>query len=151
VRKLEPKDAAELCDIRASLSAMAGRLAARRIDDDGLALLKDIMERMEVVARESNIAAYYPLNIEFHAAILDMTGNERLTRMCADLDKELYLFRRRSLDADHGLQRSLEEHRRIVRAFEDRDPDAAAAALTRHALSGKERMLGSIEAGAVRS
>jgi len=144
VRKLKPKDAADLCDIRASLSALIGRLLASGLTADQMATLKDMVERMEAAAAAGDVEAYYPLNVEFHDTLLRFTGNERLAAMCAAIDKELYLFRRRSLHVGIGLDRSLAEHRGMIAALEAGDAQIAGQAFEAHANSGKERLLGAM-------
>jgi len=144
VRKLKPKDAADLCDIRASLSALAGRTLATAITADQLAALKDMVARMEDMAATGDVEAYYPLNVDFHDTIFRFVGNERLTAMCAAIDKELYLFRRRSLHAGIGLDRSAAEHRKMMAALESRDAQMAARVFEEHANTGKERLLGAM-------
>lgn len=144
VRKLKPKDAADLCDIRASLSALAGRILAATVTADQLAALKDMVERMERQAAAGDVESYYPLNVEFHDTLLRLSGNERLAAMCAAIDKELYLFRRRSLHVGLGLDRSVAEHRRMIAALEAGDVQAAGRVFEEHANSGKERLLGAM-------
>jgi DNA-binding GntR family transcriptional regulator len=144
VRKLKSKDAADLCDIRASLSALAGRALAADITADQLATLKDMVRRMEKMAAIGDVEAYYPLNVEFHDTILRFAGNERLAAMCAAIDKELYLFRRRSLHVGIGLDRSAAEHRKMIAALEARDAEGAAQVFAEHANTGKERLLGAM-------
>lgn len=144
VRKLKPKDAADLCDIRASLSALAGRYLAAHISADQLAMLRGMVERMEALAEADDVDAYYPLNVEFHDSILAFADNERLAAMCAAIDKELYLFRRRSLHVGIGLRRSAAEHRLMIDALAAGDCRRAAAIFEQHANTGKERLLGAL-------
>lgn len=144
VRKLNPKDAADLCDIRASLSALAGRHLAEKITPDQLATLRRMVERMEALADADDVEAYYPLNVEFHDTILQFADNERLMAMCAAIDKELYLFRRRSLHVGIGLRRSAVEHRQMFDALAAGDGHRAAAIFEQHANTGKERLLGAL-------
>lgn len=144
VRKLKPKDAADLCDIRASLSALAGRILAARITPEQLARLREMVATMDGHATVGDVPAYYQLNVAFHDTILGFTGNERLSAMCAAIDKELYLFRRRSLHVGIGLDRSAAEHRRMMKALEARDAEAAARIFSEHANSGKERLLNAL-------
>ncbi len=144
VRKLKPKDAADLCDIRASLSALAGRKLSADITADQLATLKDMVRRMEKMAAAGDVESYYPLNVEFHDTILRFAGNERLIAMCAAIDKELYLFRRRSLHVGIGLDRSAAEHRKMMAALEAHDVEEAGRVFAEHANTGKERLLGAL-------
>ena len=144
VCKLKPKDAADLCDIRASLSALAGRRLAETITAEQLATLRRMVERMEALAEADDVEAYYPLNVEFHDTIMNFAGNEWLTEMCAAIDKELYLFRRRSLHVGLGLRRSADEHRLMLAALAAGDGRRAAAIFEQHANTGKERLLGAL-------
>jgi DNA-binding GntR family transcriptional regulator len=142
VRELDPGDAAELSDIRAVLSGLAGRLLAARIGDSDLDRLSEMVVRMETLAAAGDVDAYYPLNVAFHDRMFALIGNRRLAEMLAAIDKELYLARRKSLNPGSHLRRSVEEHRQILAALRARDVDAAAAIFRRHAMSGKSRLLG---------
>ena len=144
VRRLKAKDAAELSDIRASLSGLAGRLLAENVSDEQFDHLADMVARMEALAERGDVEGYYPLNMEFHAAMLRYTGNDRLAEMCAAIDKELYLFRRISLDKGWGLRNSVKEHRKILEALHKRDPARLAKVMEQHAITGKRRLLGSL-------
>ncbi len=141
VRKLNPKDAANLSDIKATLAALAGRTLAIVITDKQLAILRDMANRMEELAAAGDVKSYYPVNVEFHNCMIEFTGNDRLVAMCMAVDKELYLFKRKSLDVGPGLDRSVEEHRAILDVLERHDADAASDIMWQHAISGKERLL----------
>jgi DNA-binding GntR family transcriptional regulator len=142
VRKVAPKDAADLCDIRAMLSGYAGKILAERITGEQAQTLTSQVERMEALAASGDLETFYPLNTEFHAAIFDFTGNERLGRMYEEISKELHLFRWRALVVDANLGKSLEEHREILEALIAHDPLRAAKAHEDHSLAVKKRLLG---------
>lgn len=144
VRKLNPKDAANLCDIKAALAALAGRTLAAVITDDQLEMLREMATRLEALAAAGDIKNYYPLNVEFHSRMFEFTGNERLMAMSMAVDKELYLFKRKSLDVGPGLDRSVAEHRAIVDVLERHDQIAASEVFWQHAISGKQRLLGAM-------
>ena len=141
VRKLMPKDAANLSDIKAALAALAGRTLATVITDEQLETLREMAARMEELAAAGDVKTYYPVNVEFHNRMIEFTGNDRLVAMCGAVDKELYLFKRKSLDVGPGLDRSVEEHRVILDVLERHDADAAADIMWQHAVSGKQRLL----------
>ena len=63
-----------------------------------------------------NSEVYYPLNLDFHGRILELSGNSRLITMYRRLIDELHLCRRRNLLEESGMVASNEEHRRIVGA-----------------------------------
>ena len=144
VRKLNPKDAADLCDIKASLASLNGRALAISITEDQLAKLREMVAEMEELARVGDVEAYYPRNVAFHEIMLEFTGNTRLIDMCRSIDKELYLFKRKSMLVGPALDRSVAEHRQIITTLENRDAEKAAAIFWQHATTGKDRLLGAM-------
>lgn len=144
VRKLNRKEAADLCDIKASLAALTGRTLVTVLTAEQMASLKATVSRMEEAAAAGDVETYYPLNVDFHNRMLEFSGNERLIDMCTGVDKELYLFKRKSMDVGPALDRSVAEHRDIMDALERRDPEKASQIMWQHAISGKERLMGSM-------
>ena len=144
VRKLKPKDAADLCDIKAALSALAGKTLAAVITDEQLETLRTLAASLEELASAGDVKNYYPLNVDFHNRMVEFTGNERLIAMSLSVDKELYLFKRKSLDVGPGLDRSVAEHRVIIDVLERHDEDGASDIFWQHAISGKHRLLGAM-------
>ena len=141
VREITAKEASDVYDVRASLMRLAGETLARRITDDQLATLGDLVERMDAAEHGGDSAAYYALNVEFHDRIVDYTENDRLRAICEGLGKELLLYRHRSLIAGGGVHVSNREHRQILAALSAHDSARAGAELERHMLAGKERFL----------
>ena len=147
VRQISQREAEEVYDVRASLFGLAGRLLAQRITDGQLAMLDDLLEQMEAAVEARSLDTYYPLNLKFHQAILELAGNRRLLQEYAGLIKELHLFRARGLLHGGGLTVSNAEHREIVEALRKRDPAAAFDAAFQHVEKAKKRMLTARPAG----
>lgn len=144
VRMIEPREAAELYEMRGGLDVMAGRKLAAVIADDGIAELRAMVSRMEDSARHRAINDYFPLNIAFHDRLVEMAGNGKLLAIYRRLVDETYLLRRRSLTRGGGFAVSNVEHRAIVDALATRDPDRVAAAVEAHIRNAQAR-LGSAE------
>ncbi len=141
VRKLQLSEALELYDIRSALLGLAGRILAECVTEDQVRHLLDMVERMEALAEARDLERYYPLNLEFHATLMEYTGNRRLGEIDASMAKELYLFRRRSLVTGSGLAASSAEHREIVEALAEGDSERVSRVMCDHALAGKSRVL----------
>ncbi len=146
VRKLSLTQALELYDIRIALAALAGRKLAGRVTDGQIAVLTELVERMEVAARAGDLEAYYPLNLGFHSRLMEFAASPRLAAMYLGTDKELHLFRRQSLITGDGLRASNAEHRRILETVKAGNAEAAARAMAEHAEHGRDRMLRAVEA-----
>jgi DNA-binding GntR family transcriptional regulator len=145
VRQISTDEAAELYDLRAALFGMAcGRvaLARRREHHD---VLSDLVARMERAQRGRDAAAYYPLNLEFHQALLRFSGSARLEAMYGGLVKEAHLFRRHALSRAPNMRESNTEHRALLVAIVAGRAAEARRLGEQHVISGKRRFLAAIE------
>lgn len=143
VRKLQAKDAIEICDIRAVLSGYAGRILAETVTRGQMADLAEMVERMEKDAKLRNVEGFYAINSAFHQAIFDFADNQRLREMYAAINKELYLFRWRAMLVSPDLEKSNREHQEILKALAERDAARTAMMMERHAISVKNRIVAS--------
>jgi DNA-binding GntR family transcriptional regulator len=145
VRAIDTQGAMEIYDLRAALFSMAGWLLAQHITDAQLDELADMVARMDAACAADDIDAYYPINLDFHATLVRLAGNPRLSEMYFGLIQELHLFRQRSLVTPGRMAVSNEEHRSILAALRVRDPEQAASQMRRHVLVSRDRMLGKTE------
>jgi DNA-binding GntR family transcriptional regulator len=141
VRRVSLKEALDLFDVRAGLAYTAGRLAALRGSDEQIAALEKLHHDMVAAWERREIERYYDLNLSFHAAIMAMSGNERLASLYEMMSNQLHLFRRRNLGNSAQLELSLQEHGKILEGLQARDAAKAGRAFERHVLIGKQRML----------
>jgi DNA-binding GntR family transcriptional regulator len=140
VRRLDRHDVEEVYDLRAGLTGLAGTLVALRITDAELDRLRALVEKMDEAAAAGDFRVFYPINLEFHDIILQLTGNSRLIKSYRALVKEFQLFRSHGLVQSDALRESNQEHHAILAALEQRDSAAAYDASFRHVQHGKQRM-----------
>jgi DNA-binding GntR family transcriptional regulator len=141
VREVSRKDAIDVYNVRASLMRLAGEALAERISADQLAVLRDLVERMDTAEADNDFDSFYALNRDFHTRIVDYADNGRLRSLSDGLVKELHLYRHRSILQGGGLHVSNREHKRILSALEAGDPARAGAALEDHIKAGMQRFL----------
>jgi DNA-binding GntR family transcriptional regulator len=144
VRELDVAEVLHLYEIRACLSELAGKLLAKRLSAETGRHLSDLVDRMGDAIKANGLETYYPLNLEFHKALMDGAGNPRLAAIYSGMDKELHLFRRHSLDSIPELMESNTEHRAIVDALSAGDAERAGQAMKEHIFGGRRRLLRSI-------
>jgi phosphonate utilization transcriptional regulator len=141
VRSLTHFEADELYEVRAGLDALIGRLAAERCTPAQVSELRELLRAMQKAARSRNVDEYYPLNVRFHDALAQYTGNATLLSTYRRLVNELHLYRRETLA--HGPQSfptSTHEHQAIVDAIASGDADRAALLLHEHAMDSRRRL-----------
>jgi DNA-binding GntR family transcriptional regulator len=145
VRRLDRHDVEEVYDLRAGLTGLAGSLVAARISDAELDRLREQVAEMERAAGAGDFPSFYPVNLEFHDLILQLTGNSRLIKSYRSLVKEFQLFRTHGLVQGDALKESNYEHRAILAALERRDSGAAYQASFQHVQHGKQRMFAAFD------
>jgi DNA-binding FadR family transcriptional regulator len=141
-------------ECRRLLEIEAAALAAQRATRGHLVALSEALEHMTAAAAQtaggpSAEDRFHDADVAFHRAVIQATGNRALGRMTEPVHRALALARRPLARPEHRLERSLPEHRRILAAIADRDPDAARAAMREHLLT-VERYLSEYAAGTER-
>ncbi|MDP2254717.1 MAG: GntR family transcriptional regulator [Polaromonas sp.] len=144
VRRISLEDVLHLYDLRAGISRTAGRLLTIRATGPQLQALFEMHEGMNAACEADDVDSYHDLNLRFHQALSEYTGNPRLQRLDAGIAKELALFMRRGVFTNASARRSCFEHGELLRAIKAGDSEGAAAAFEAHVLTGKQRMLDSI-------
>lgn len=120
------EDLQEVLQIRRVLEGLAAFVAAKKISQEEIAKLEEIIKKMSMIISKPkpDVVAYSELNAEFHNLILNACGNRRLMKICNNLSSSDHRFRIRSLRNNPGrLKYSLKEHQEIVEALKRKDPE----------------------------
>ena len=139
VRSVDLQQALNIYDIRGALGELAGALLVRHATPDDVRELRRRVNEMAASIDKDDVKAYYQQNLQFHRALVEGTRNPRLVEMFLGTDKELHLYRQRSLVQPSGMHVSNREHGAIVDAIESRDEARAGAAFRVHVLNGRDR------------
>jgi DNA-binding GntR family transcriptional regulator len=139
VRALSDEEALDVSEARASIFASMAMILATRITDSQVAILRELVDRMDKIVPTGEVSIYYPVNLEFHEQIARMCGNRRLGQIYLGLARELHIQRYRALSSGDVLHVSNAEHRAILEALAARDPNKAFVAARTHILNGNVR------------
>ena len=135
---LDPSNMAELFEARIQFEPMIARLAARRMDDAGIARLGELVAAQRTDPEDPEL--FHDTDVEFHKSILEASGNLFLSRM-GKLLQVLGDQGRKAFQKRKGVRlRSIEDHRLILRAFEARDPEAAHRAMQDHMIHVRDAL-----------
>jgi len=122
----------EMFEAMAELEAACGHLAAMRISDDALGLLRKTNDLCKIAVEVGDADDYYNHNERFHHLIYEASQNHYLAEQAARLQKRLKPYRRMQLHLRGRLGQSMAEHQAIVIALSEGDSRAAAEALRSH-------------------
>lgn len=112
-----------------------------RLAETGLTGAQDaLLDRRAGVAAEAAPADYRRCDTVFHITLAQLTGSTRMAAALTDVRMRINQLMDVVPPSEAGLAASDGEHRRIVHAVRERDPEAARRALGEH-LEGAERRL----------
>jgi DNA-binding GntR family transcriptional regulator len=132
VRSLSKEEFLELYQVREALERMAVQLAVPRLTDEQFEELAALNAEMEAHAAGNKVESFFEANVAFHARLLEASGNEKLKEMYRQLLGQLGRYRLRSLTLRGNLQRSVSEHKAILRAARRGDAERAAQLMAEH-------------------
>ena len=132
IRQPGPVELIEMFETMAELEAACGRLAASRMDEDGLDRLTEANRRCLCAVEHQDAAKYYLENEVFHQEIYKGAVNAFLEREALRLQNRLKPYRRVQLRFRGRMTQSLAEHETIVDALRDGNAELAAQILRRH-------------------
>jgi len=117
----------ELYEIRAAIEPRVAALAARKRSDEEAGRLVELLDRLR--GADGKVSQFVQADLELHAAILDAAHNEILASLAGTIRLVWDACQRVSAHVPGGHARAIAEHRAVVGAICDRDPDAAAGSM----------------------
>jgi DNA-binding GntR family transcriptional regulator len=121
VTEMSEDDADELFPVMALLEGRCAFEAVRKATPAEIARLRQLHEALERHAAAHDIDGYYRANHDFHSTVQALADNRWLDRATNELRKFLRLLRGRQLNWPGRIEDSINEHRVLMAAFEQRD------------------------------
>jgi DNA-binding FadR family transcriptional regulator len=126
----------ELLEARRLIEGESCALAALRIDEGQLGQLSDLIAEMRLDNRQNEVLMSEDADRRFHELIAAATQNSAMVAAVQMLWESRARSPQNHLMDDRsrarGMRPSIEEHKAILRALKQRDPDAARAAMQAH-------------------
>lgn len=119
-----------LLEARRVVEPGSTRLAATRIDDDGIAGLERLLVALGGALGDAD--RFGDLDIEFHDAICDAADNFLLSQLLRVINTMGKVSRRRTGATRAVRETAYRDHRAIIAALRARDADAAESAMAAH-------------------
>jgi DNA-binding FadR family transcriptional regulator len=146
-----PRELLEWQELRVALESEVVALAAERASEEDVAAMWEAQRLLVVRLAEGAYAEAQ--DAAFHRALAAGAHNPRLLDAVGALTAHIFAWigmtRARAILTPAERREIVEaEHAAIVRAVAARRPDDARAALRRHLLNGRARMLGAVSGGA---
>ncbi|MBP1712019.1 MAG: transcriptional regulator, GntR family [Deltaproteobacteria bacterium] len=139
------KDIYELFLIRENLEGLAAYLAAKKMSEKDLTKLESAVEGFSEPFSEKEIKRYAREDFKFHQAIVQFSEAQRLIGLISTLHDYIRIFRLTTVGVSGRMKTSLEEHRELLRAFRERNPEEAELRMREHIRHVRDGVMENIE------
>jgi GntR family transcriptional repressor for pyruvate dehydrogenase complex len=130
----------ELTYVRTIIESNVIHDLASRPDAESVKRLVDILGHMERAIEAGNVEEYNQLDIKFHKTVVGSSRNEILNSLYKYLSNLLSASVSSTALVEGSLADGLQEHRQMVKALVDRDPEQAKAAMSRHIRKTQDKL-----------
>lgn len=141
----------DILEARILFEGEAAELAAKKITDEELVLLREALNNM--ITENEGEPAHEEADEQFHLIIAEATRNDAIVSVCSHLwglrNSSPVSARILEKVRQSGSRPRIEEHKAILEALETRNPKAARAAMREHLTRVIQQLLDATEAEAV--
>ena len=132
VRKTK-REIVEMITVWAAIESMAARLATAIASNAEIAGLRQSLARFDDDP-SGQLNEYSDANMEFHRAIIGLSGVDLMTTITGTLFIHMRAVRAVTMTQDNRARRSVADHRDIIAALESRDADRAERLVREHTM-----------------
>ena len=141
VADLSIKDINEVFEIRTALDVLAAGLAAERITEEELEEMERLLVRIGEFIDVGDADKIVEADGQFHDVLYKASRNDRLVGIINNLREQFTRFRSISMAYPGRLKDTLEEHRRVVEAIAQRNPELAQQCSREHMENAEQTLL----------
>ncbi len=139
-----PQDLEEIFSLRASLEALAIRLASKHLTRTDLARLEDIIDEMEVIEAGDNRFMGADVDARFHATLMEISGHKRAHAAWRSLRAQITMAVFSVTTYYANMDSLADRHRKLIDVLRQGDPDAAEEQLREHIIHGSRLLFEAI-------
>jgi len=129
VRRVDYKNLLEIMEIREVLEGLAARLAAQNsTPEEWRDLEKEFGEPIEKMVSNQDLDHYLRLLTRLRERMVQAARNEELSKHIHSLYAKIMIVQRRIVILPGRMQEAMDQHRQVIRALIEGDPEKAEAA-----------------------
>lgn len=132
VAKITKKDIKDVLEVRATLEALAVKLACQKMDEEQLERLRKVNKEFSVAASNKEIELLIQKDVEFHDIIFECTNNDKLIQIVNNLREQIYRFRVEYIRMKNDCTILAKEHNEILSCIEQKDITHAKEIAAKH-------------------
>jgi DNA-binding GntR family transcriptional regulator len=128
------REIVEMIQVWAALESLAARLITLHASDEEISSLRRLFDGFQGSSPEGHLDEYSHANIQFHQAIIRLSGSAALAEMTENLFIHMRAIRQATIGQDDRARRSIVDHMNIIEALEKRDTERAGSLALKHTL-----------------
>ena len=143
VTGITPQDVHDIYKIRSLLEGLCARWATEHITGRQIEELEEIILLSEFHLRKKSAEQaeqVSELDGKYHKVLYEASNSRILEHVLSDFHKYVQMARMMSVGAKDRAERSIEEHRDILKAIKDKDPDKAEWLANQHIMKVMENL-----------
>lgn len=143
VTGITPQDVHDIYKIRSLLEGLCARWATEHITSRQIEELEEIILLSEFHLRKKSAEQaeqVSELDGKFHKVLYEASNSRILEHVLSDFHKYVQMARMMSVGAKDRAGRSIEEHRDILKAIKEKDPDKAEWLANQHIMKVMENL-----------
>lgn len=125
VTSFSARDIEEFYAIKSIMEGYAARKACTNLSDRDIERLQAINERLRILADEGDVKQFFKVHNDFHDLFIKAADNDKLTELINNLVNRFKRLRLASLALPGRMASSVQEHEKIIEAFQKRNADQA--------------------------
>ncbi len=126
------RDLLDIFEIRVRIEGLAARRAAETITEEQLDQMTQVVDLQEFYSGKGDADMLGETDSRFHEMIYSFCGSRVLCDTLSSLHHRIERYRKSSMQAVGRAERATAEHRAILDALKQHDPDKAEQLLVRH-------------------
>ncbi|OLS02840.1 GntR family transcriptional regulator [Tissierella creatinophila] len=138
---INEKDLNDIYTIRMNIEGLGSRWTVENITDEQIKELKEIVELQEFYMMKNSLEQINQLDAKFHEKMYEYSNSRTLQHMLSDLHHMIKRYRKISFNSKGRTEKAIQEHREILEAVINHDPDAAERLTINHIINAKENLL----------
>lgn len=135
VTGITAKDIEDIYEARSVLEGLCAKRAAKFIEPHQLKLLDDYNELSEFYEKKDNYEQVWELDSRFHEMLYQASNSKILEHLLSNFHHYVQRVRKVSLATEGRAKKSNEEHKLIVDAIKEKNPDLAGELANQHVMN----------------
>ena len=132
VERMSADDLQQICELREVIEGLAARRALEKARKRLVRDLAKNVARQEQEVSKGDLDAYIELDTQFHEIIAESSGSDRIFELVRTLRRHMLRYGLKVIDYGDTTLRSMEGHKRILKAIEEADADELTKAVSDH-------------------